>query len=175
MSERFYDFDVLEAPQAIQEEVYQRVKTLVVSDFPTDTTVFEKLAAWYPPTVGRVRVELSGTYRTVWDNCDMPVPVLTHFESVSDAVRLKDGRLAANTVGGWHVTPEAVDLGGARWTTRYAHARLKDLAGYPATPSETEEINQELMRLDAWLDYQAWEEELLRQRQDDACHEDQYS
>lgn len=135
MSERFYDFDVLEAPQAIQEEVYQRVKVLIVSDFPTDTTVFEKLAAWYPPTVGRVRVELSGTYRTVWDNHDMPVPVLTHFESVSGAFRLEGGYVAANTIGGWHVSAMPVpadffETGG----------RLKDLAGYPATEVQLADI-----------------------------------
>lgn len=133
MSERFYDFDVLEAPQAIQEEVYQRVKILVVSDFLTDTTVFEKLAAWYPPTVGRIRIELSGTYRTVWDNHDMPV--LTHFESVSGAFRLEDGRLAANTVGGWHVSAEPVPT-----TFFETGGRLKDVAGYPATEVQLAEI-----------------------------------
>lgn len=143
MSERFYNFDILEAPQAIQEEVYQRVKVLIVSDFPTDTTVFEKLAAWYPPTVGRVpgrhvgrvRIELSGSYRTVWDNHDMPVPVLTHFESVSDAVRLEGGYVAANTIGGWHVSamPVPVDF-------FETEGRLKDLAGYPATEVQLAEI-----------------------------------
>lgn len=63
------------------------------------------------------------------------VQVLTHFESVSDTVRLKDGRLAVNTIGGWHVSAEPVpadffETGG----------RLKDLTGYPATEAQLASI-----------------------------------
>ncbi len=133
MLHRFFKYEVLEAPDAIRERVAQKCSDLVETAYLRSPTVLEVLKREFPAEVGRVRIQLSnasGEYKFIWDNCN-----LTHFESVSDVVHMYGGFLAADTIGGWHVTLEPVPAD--FFTTG---GRLKDLAGYPASEVQLAEI-----------------------------------